>query len=69
MIAIDFSRQKARYVNSKAIQQIHFIGNLERDGTTTIFFIIKEAKETILEVLQGTIESIVNVFCFNKISI
>ena len=34
------------------MQQLHFTGNLDRDGNTTIFLIIKEAKETILEFSQ-----------------
>ena len=30
--------------DSKAIQQINFTGNLDLDGSTTIFFIIEEVK-------------------------
>ena len=34
---------------------INFTGNPDRNGNTT-FFIIEEAKETILEFLQGTVK-------------
>ena len=40
----------------KAIQQINFTENLERDEGATTFFIIKEAKETILDFSQGTVK-------------
>ena len=54
MIAIDLSEQKSFDVDSKTIQQINFKGNIERDRNTTVFFIIEEAKETILNFSQGT---------------
>ena len=38
MIAIDLSKQQALDANPKAIQQINFTANLDRDGSTTIFF-------------------------------
>ena len=40
------------------LQQINFTGNLAREGNanTTIFFIIEEAKETILDFSQGTVK-------------
>ena len=38
MIAIDLSKQQALDANPKAIQQINFTTNLDRDGSTTIFF-------------------------------
>ena len=41
--------------DQKAIQSMNLTGNLERDQQTTIFFIIEEAKETILDFLQGTV--------------
>ena len=47
MIAIDLSRQNKLDPDPRAIQQINFTANLDRDGNTTIFFIIEEAKETI----------------------
>ena len=54
MIAIDLSKQEALNADPKAIQQISFTENLDRAAPTAIFFIIKEAKETILNFLQGT---------------
>ena len=56
MIAIDFSKQQARDADPRAIQQITFTANLDRDENTTIFFIIEEAKETVLDFSQGTIK-------------
>ena len=53
MIAIDLSKQKVFDADPKATQQIKFTGNLELQET--IFFIIEEAKETILDFLQGTV--------------
>ena len=35
----------------KKIQQFNFTGNLERDGNTTMFFIIEETKERAVRVL------------------
>ena len=54
MIAIDFSKQQALDADPKGIQQINFIGNLENQST--IFFIIEEAKETVLDFSQGTVK-------------
>ena len=48
MIAIDLSRQNELDADPRAIQQINFTCNLDTAGNTTIFFIIEEAKETIL---------------------
>ena len=56
MIAIDLSKQQARDADPRAIQQINFTANLDRDENTTIFFIIEEAKETVLDFSQGTIK-------------
>ena len=40
MIPTDLSRQQALDAVPKAIQQINFTANLDRDGHTTTFFII-----------------------------
>ena len=56
MITIDLSKQQALDAAPKIIQQINFTASLERDGSTTMFFIIEEAKETILDILQGTVK-------------
>ena len=56
MIAIDLSKQQALDADPKAIQQINFTANLDRAGNTTMFFIIEEAKETVLNFSQGTVK-------------
>ena len=55
MLAIDLSKQKALDADSKAIQQINFTRNLENQSA--IFFIMEEAKETVLDFSQGTVKS------------
>ena len=54
MIAIALSRQQALDYDPKAIQQINFAGNLEQQAT--IFFLIEEAKETVLDFSKGTVQ-------------
>ena len=56
MITIDLSKQKGLDADPRAIQQINFIANLDKDGNTTMLFIIEEAKETALDFSQGTIK-------------
>ena len=56
MIAIDLSKQQTLDADPKAIQQINFTANLDRAGNTRIYFILEEAKETILEFSQGTLK-------------
>ena len=56
MTAIDLSKQQAHDVDSKEIQQISFTANLDREWNTTMFFIIEETKETILDFLQETVK-------------
>ena len=41
--------------DQKAMQPMDLTGNLERDQQTTMFFIIEEVKDTILDFLQGTV--------------
>ena len=53
-IAIDLTKQQALDADPRAIQQINFMVNLDRAGNTIIFFIIEEAKETVLDFSQGT---------------
>ena len=52
-IAIDWSKEQALDADPRAIQQIDFTANLDRDGHTTMFFIIEEAKETVLNFSKG----------------
>ena len=56
MIAIDLSKQQALNADPKAIQQLSFIANLSQAGNTTMFFIIEEAEESILDFWQETVE-------------
>ena len=56
MIAIDLSKQQALDSDPREIQQINFTANLEREGNTTMFFIIQQARETVFEFLQGTVK-------------
>ena len=48
MIAIDVSKQQALEADPRAIQQINFTADLDRDGNTTMFFTIEQAKELFL---------------------
>ena len=56
MTAIDLSKQQELDADPEANQQINFTGNSDRDGNTTMFFIIEETKETILDFSQGTVK-------------
>ena len=56
MIAVDLSKQQAVDADRKAIQQINFTANLDRAGNTRIYFILEEAKETVLDFSQGTVK-------------
>ena len=51
MIAIDLGKQKALHADAKAVQQINFTWNLERDGyeNTAMLFIVEVPKETVLD--------------------
>ena len=55
IIAIDLSKKQVLDADPRGIQQIDFTTNLDREGNTTIFFIIEEPKETVLEFSQGTV--------------
>ena len=56
MIPVDLSKQQALDADPTAIQQINFTANLDRAGNTRVYFILEEAKETILDVSQGTVK-------------
>ena len=56
MIAVDLSKQQALDADPRAIQQTNFTANLDKAGNTRFYFILEEAKETILEVSQGTVK-------------
>ena len=65
MIAIDLSKQKALAADPKAVQQVTFDGNVNRAKAATMFFIIEEAKESILDFSQGLWNYSNFIFCFN----
>ena len=56
MIAVDLSKQQALDADPRAIQQINFTANLDRAGNTGVYFILEEAKKTILDFSQGTVK-------------
>ena len=56
MVAVDLSKQQVLDANPRAIQQINFAANLDRAGNTRVYFILEEAKETILDLSQGTVK-------------
>ena len=55
-IAIDLSKQQKLDADPKAIQQSNFTWDLDRAEGTAIFFIIKEAKETVLGLPKGKVK-------------
>ena len=56
MIDVDLSKQQALDTDPRAIQQINFTANLYRAGNTRVYFILEEAKETILDFSQETVK-------------
>ena len=55
-IAVDLSKQQALDADPRAIQQINFTANLDRAGNSRVYFILEEAKETILDFSQGPVK-------------
>ena len=56
MIAVDLSKQQALDADPRVIQQINFTANLDIAENTRVYFILEEAKETILDFSQGTVK-------------
>ena len=56
MIAVDLSKQQALDADPRTIQQINFTANVDRAGNARVYFILEEAKETILDFSQGTVK-------------
>ena len=54
MIEIALSKQQVLNADSRAIQQINFIANLDRARNTRTYFILEKAKESVLDFSQGT---------------
>ena len=55
-MTINLSKQQKLDAHPKAIQQINLTGNLDRAEGSTMFFIIEEAKETVLDFSKGTVQ-------------
>ena len=53
---MNLRKQQTLDADPRAIQQINFTANLDRAGNTRIYFILEEAKETILDFSQGTVK-------------
>ena len=56
MITIDLSQRQVLDVDPRAIQQINFTANFDKAGNITMFFVIEEAKETLLDFSKGTVK-------------
>ena len=56
MIATDLSKQQSLDADHRTIQQINFTANLDRTENTRIYFILEEAKATVLDFSQGTVK-------------
>ena len=56
MIVKDLSKKQVLDADPRVIQQINFTENLDRANDTRIFFILDEAKETVLDFSQGTVK-------------
>ena len=52
LIVADLSKQKALNADSRAIQQIIFIG--KTDNTIRVCYILEQSKETLLQFSKGT---------------
>ena len=55
MIAVNLSKQEALDADPKAIQQSNITAKLDKAGNTRTFFILEEAKETVLDFSHGTV--------------
>ena len=56
LVVIDLSKQQKLDSDPKVIQQINFTVNLDKAEGSTMFFIIEEAKETVLDFSKGTVK-------------
>ena len=53
MFAVDLTKQQVLDADP---QQINFTANLDRVGNTRVYFILEEAKDTILYFSQGIVK-------------
>ena len=56
MTVVDLSKQQTQDFEHKKIQRINFTANLDRRRNTRTYFILEEAKETVLDFSQGTVK-------------
>ena len=56
VIAIDLSKEQALDINPKAMQPFNSTRNLDGNNNRLLFFIIEEAKETILDFSEGIVK-------------
>ena len=53
---IEQDKQQALNADPRAIQKNNFMANLDRAGYTTMFFIIEESNDTVLDFSQGAVK-------------
>ena len=58
MITIDPGKKQAFETDPKATQQINFTRNLRGTNIKLMFFIIEQAKETIIDFSQETVKGL-----------
>ena len=56
MIATDLSKQQTIDADPRAIQQIDFTANLDGARKTRIYFILEEARQTVLDFTHRTVK-------------
>ena len=56
LIAVDLSKQRELDADPRAIQQIEFKFMLEGANNSSIYWVLKKSKETILEFYKGTVK-------------
>ena len=56
IIAVALSKQQILDSDPRAVQQINFTADLDKEGNTRIYFILEEAKETTSNFTQGTVK-------------
>ena len=61
MTGIDLSKQQALDADPKAIQQINFTANLDKDGNTRFYFILEEAKKKHFLIFTRNCKSFINI--------
>ena len=53
---MDLSKQQALDADARAMQQINFTANLDKDGDTRFYFILEEVKETVFGFSKGIVK-------------